>query len=387
MCLTPPRLASDTPPGKKKVYGSFGYCPERALGMSAVPPQLVQPTGNDTQDPQRSSEDLSLRVLLDRVRQSGQFVPVWLAIHVGISLCSALRLRRTEGAGQERTEPGGPGLSLDDVTVTAEGAICLPPSWTGQTTATLEPTQVARILYELLTLTRLDVPMASTPPPRCGTARGFTPASEIAPWVPRRVDEILDRALLRKSIKSFTRVEQMGEALSGFLESERQAIQPEQVSAFVKLLPWLDETKGPRPVSGFYSQPAQLALIRHRSASESPILASSEDSEPAPTTRTMWEVPRLTPEVEVSVRDEAGSGPEPVRVQETAILAFEKGLACVGRGDWQGAMQAWQEAVRLDPGHRAARTNIRLLRKRLEQEQPVPCFGRTLPPPKSEDSD
>lgn len=50
---------------------------------------------------------------------------------------------------------------------------------------------------------------------------------------------------------------------------------------------------------------------------------------------------------------------------EQAVKEFEQGLEHMRRGEFQGALQAWERALEFDPQHRVCRANLNLLKKRL----------------------
>lgn len=59
--------------------------------------------------------------------------------------------------------------------------------------------------------------------------------------------------------------------------------------------------------------------------------------------------------------------PPPVEPANEAVAAFEKGLECRQRGDLEGAMNAWERALLLDPNHRVCKANLSLIKKKLNR--------------------
>ncbi len=319
----------------------------------------------------------SLRQLMTAVGDAGNVLPVWFAMHVARCICSTLEQRHGERAPEADPFATSGNISPENVFVTLSGQVVidfeLSPKTVlhgadGPKSSSRQPTTypghqdqpptsqgslrddryaVGCILYELLT--------GTWPTPSKEPDTVLAPPSEYGPGMSSAdLDRIITRLLSPDCPAPFQDIGALRDALDEYLTARGDNVTASHIACL-----------------GLVLCPGSAAGI------DVPDIASGEQFHDSRNHNSPvhhdWDMAlKRARESTAVTRLASGTYPAatvptnpPVETPERAVVEFEQGLEYMKRGEFHGAMQAWERALRSDPLHRIARANLQLLRKKM----------------------
>lgn len=304
----------------------------------------------------------TLRELLTRAQERGKVVPPWLVCQVVGEVCGALEY------AHDATDVDGNALGFvhrdltpDNVMVTRTGDTKLLDF--GLARVAPDPATQSGILkgkFAYLAPERISADSSAPPPDRrvdiyaigvlmyelltgvqpfrapsvVGLLRAIVEAEsqpqaprELAPWVSPELEAIVLRALCKAPEERFQTAGDVRQAVCGHLATSGLFPTKRHVAAQLEAL-----------FSAREVPPDDLATEPERPASE-----------------------------DDGARSARGAAPSAPTSASAAIAAFERGLECIARRDYDAALRELTTASALDPDNRVYRSNINRLKQRLDR--------------------